>query len=60
VEETFRILAGMVIPLGITLYSLNYIRWMWRRGARRGAAGAFLITVSMVVVSLFSLWRPWE
>jgi hypothetical protein len=33
----------MLIPLGVTIYLLNFARWMKSRGHRRGATGAYLI-----------------
>lgn len=36
----------MLLTLGVTLYTVNYGRWMWRRGHPGGALGLWLLAAA--------------
>lgn len=51
------VVGGGLIVLWATLYTINFGRWAWRQGERKGAAGIWLLALALVVVPLWVLLR---
>lgn len=47
----------MVIPVGVTIYTVNFGRWMAGKGNRPGAYGAYALAIIALVLSAVSLFR---
>jgi hypothetical protein len=45
VGAVFNFMILMLVPTGVTIYVINFARWMRRRGHHTGAVGAYLIAV---------------
>lgn len=48
---------GGALLLWVLLYTVNFGRWAWSRGERRGAVGIWLLAVTVVVVPVWVLLR---
>lgn len=42
----------MIMPVLIALYTVNYGRWAWGQGLRRGAVGLFLLAAATALTPL--------
>lgn len=49
-------IATLLIPVLISIYTLNYSRWAWRHQLRRGALGLAVLAVSTVAVPVYVMW----
>jgi hypothetical protein len=47
----------LLIPLGMTIYTINFGRWMGRRKHKAAAFGAYLISVVAMGLSAFIMIR---
>lgn len=47
----------LLIPLGITLYTINFGKWMAARDHKSGAIGAYLVAALSIGVTVVALLR---
>ncbi|MDA8233893.1 MAG: hypothetical protein M0Z31_03620 [Clostridia bacterium] len=44
------------VTIGVFIYTLNFVLWLFRRKEYRGAVGVFLLGVAAVVVPMYALF----
>ncbi|MHB9146386.1 MAG: hypothetical protein ACYC5Y_13775 [Symbiobacteriia bacterium] len=50
---TIGVLLGGLVVLWATLYTVNFGRWAWQQGARKGAIGLWLLALAVFLVPLW-------
>ncbi len=46
----------MLIPLGVSSYTLSFGWWVWKQGNRRGAIGIWILVGIILFLAVFLLF----
>ncbi|MDA8235638.1 MAG: hypothetical protein M0Z31_12720 [Clostridia bacterium] len=52
----FIVAMAVGVTIGVFIYTLNFVLWLFRRKDYRGAIGVFLMGVAAVVVPMYALF----
>lgn len=54
---TLGTVVGGALLLWVVLYTVNFGRWAWSQGERRGAVGIWLLALTVMLVPVWVLLR---